>query len=83
MKNKMWEKKMATVCRLVMQEEGRKEAEIPYHRTGGLRAGRSKRWRGRKPCLLRQTFSLITTLSARASYTFTAVRKKLRDKQRK
>jgi len=63
----------------------RKEAEILYHRTGGLRAGRRKRrsWRGRKPCLPRQTFSLITTLSARASYTLTALRKKLREKHGK
>lgn len=48
----------------------KKEGEILYHRTGALRAGRRRRRRrlgGRELCLLRQTFGLITTLSARAS----------------
>lgn len=62
----------------------RKKAEILYQRTGGLRGRRRKRrrrWRGRQPRIHRQTVSLITALSATASYKFTAARKKLAEKE--
>lgn len=63
--------------------EREEETEVLYHRTGGLRAGRRKRrWRRRKACLIRHIVSLIATLSARASHTVTALKRKLRETQK-